>query len=80
MSPALASETNGCEFTFPVYGRSLNGERAHCLFCQSGRWAWREFTLLWVDVCMTDSVGETGVLMNHNAPCVLGALCLGLDV
>lgn len=29
---------------------------------------------------MTDSVGEAGVLMNHNAPSVLGALCLGLDV
>lgn len=40
-----------------------------------------KFRLLWVDVCMTDSVGETGiVLMNHNAPCVVGALCLGLDV
>lgn len=39
-----------------------------------------KFRLLWVDVCMTDSVGETGVLMNHNAPCILGALCLGLDV
>lgn len=39
-----------------------------------------KFRQLWVDVCMTESVGETGVLMNHNAPCVLGALCLGLDV
>lgn len=29
---------------------------------------------------MADSVGETGVLMNHNAPCVLGALFPGLDV